>query len=207
MIMFQNHYGDLSEDAFESLLSQHTIACDTETTGLNWLTDRLALVQFHAPKTGTHIVKVDMAQSGNLVRSLIEAPSVRKVFHHAPFDLAFLKATWKTEATNVACTKIAAKLLYASQSINSSLQSLLKERLGVHISKGRVRTSDWEVRELSEEQIRYAHQDVAFLLPLLSNLETALASVGRLDLYRRCCDYLPVRADTDQLALGDIFSY
>lgn len=205
--MLLKHDGDLSIPAYESFLAQETISCDTETTGLDWLGDRLALVQLHSIGTGTHLVKVDSEQQGTLVRRLIEDPKIRKVFHHAPFDLAFLKAAWGVDAHNVVCTKIASKLLHGAESIDHSLQSLLERRLGVRISKGPVRTSDWEASELSDEQVQYAQSDVVFLLPLLENLERALAAKNRLELFQQCCSFLHVRARTDQLLLGDVFSY
>ena len=38
--------------------------------------------------------------------ALLATPSVRKVFHHAPFDLRFLTGRWRATPRNVACTKV-----------------------------------------------------------------------------------------------------
>lgn len=205
--MFQIHDGDLPAHVYEALLAQPTIACDTETSGLDWVNDRLALVQLHSAKTQTHMVRVTRDSPGHFVCRILEAQSVRKVFHHAPFDLAFLKATWGVDAQNVACTKVASKLLYRDGPVSHSLQPLLERTLGVHVVKGAVRTSDWESARLTREQLDYAHSDVAFLIPLLKSLEKSLGTIGMLELFQQCCDFLPVRARTDQLQLSDIFSY
>lgn len=205
--MLEIHTGDLTQDAFEELLDQEVIACDTETSGLNWLADELGIIQIYSPLIGTHIVKATQGQSATRLCQLLQDVRVRKIFHHAPFDLAFLKATYGVNAKNVSCTKIASKMLFPSISTDHSLKDLIERHLGISVSKGKVRTSDWMVDELSDEQIDYAEQDVKYLIPLLELLESELANTNRIELYRDCCSFLPVRAQLDQFIADDIFAY
>ncbi|MGH3652926.1 ribonuclease D [Glutamicibacter sp.] len=205
--MFQIHDGDLSEQAYEALRTEPLIACDTETSGLNWKTDHLGLVQFYGEQSGTHLVKVRSDMTALRVCMLLESDRNRKVFHHAPFDLAFMMATWGADARNCVCTKIASKILWAGEEVEHSLQSLLMRVLDVQLDKGAVRTSNWLDRNLTHEQLAYAASDVEYLIPLVRMLEKGLASKQKLDLYLECCAFLPTRAKLDQLMLNDIFSY
>ncbi|MGP9788039.1 ribonuclease D [Glutamicibacter sp. 287] len=205
--MLEIHSGDLTQNAFDQLAHQKILACDTETSGLNWQADKLGIVQLYSPFSGTHIVRAVEGKPAKLLCQLLEDSKTRKVFHHAPFDLAFLKAAWDVDVRNVACTKIASKLLWLSDETDHSLKTLLERRLGVNISKGVVRTSDWTVARLSDEQISYAAQDVRYLVPLLESLESGLADLDRLNLFQECCDFLSTRARIDQLIPGDIFAY
>lgn len=205
--MVQLHDGDLPTEIYERFSTEQIIACDTETTGLNWLSDKLALVQLYSPNVGTHLVRVKDGQLATLVCQILEMNSIRKVFHHAPFDLAFMKSAWGVDTKNSACTKIASKMLWRNQDISHSLQPLLARVLGIHIDKGAVRTSNWGAENLSSGQLEYAANDVVYLIPLLLKLERALAAEQLLELFQTCCTFLPTRARTDQLLLQDIFSY
>mgnify|MGYP006194651211 CR=1 FL=1 len=42
---------------------------------------------------------------------------VQKVFHHAPFDLRFMVAQWNVTPRNIACTKVASKMLSGAGTI------------------------------------------------------------------------------------------
>lgn len=205
--MLEIHAGDLAQSAFDQLLGQETVACDTETSGLKWLVDELGIVQIYSPDTGTHIVQALQGHPATRLCLLLEDAGVHKIFHHAPFDLAFLKATYGVDVNNVSCTKIASKILVPSISTDHSLKALLKRHLGVSVSKGQVRTSDWTAQDLSVEQAEYAEQDVKFLIPLLESLEIELAKSNRLELFRDCCSFLPIRAKLDQILTDDVFAY
>lgn len=52
--------------------------------------------------------------------------------------------------------------------------------LKVRLAKGETLT-DWSRRPLTRQQIRYAYDDVRFLLPLYDRLRSKLASLGRLE--------------------------
>lgn len=93
--MVQLHDGDLPTEVFERFRAEQIVAFDTETTGLDWLSDRLALVQLFSPNVGTHLVRVKDGQLATQVCQILEMDSIRKIFHHAPFDLAFMKSAWE----------------------------------------------------------------------------------------------------------------
>ncbi|CAM3422207.1 ribonuclease D [Occultella aeris] len=199
--------GDLDRDALAVLLQQDSIAVDTETSGLDWRADRLLLVQIYSEPTGALLVRLGDETPPRLCQ-LLENEHVTKVFHFAPFDLRFLMAQLPARVDPVACTKAASKLLDPTRSPSAySLQSLLQRELGVKINKGAVRISDWGSAELSAEQVQYAADDVTHLLQLHEQLERELRTIGRYDLYREVCRYLPVDATLRTQGFPDPLEY
>jgi ribonuclease D len=199
--------GDLTESAFAALQQCDVLAWDTETTGLDWKRDRLGLIQISSPRYGTALVQRPGPTSVRVIE-LLSRSSIAKVFHHAPFDLRFMRTGLGVRAENVWCTKVAAKILapYGEASANS-LAPLVKSRLGVTLDKGSVRTSDWTSGSLSAAQVNYAARDVAFLLPLLNELGKSLDKAGLWELYANCCSHLPWRAELEVAEMGDVFAY
>jgi ribonuclease D len=136
-------------------------------------------------------------------------PTVLKVLHFAPFDLRFLEASWGMRAAPVGCTKAASRLLdpYLPSS-EHSLQALLRRHLGIAVSKGEVRMSDWgSAAVLSEEQIGYATADVAHLLDLHDVLIKRLDDLGRSELFARVCAYMPVDAHLEVTGIPNPLAY
>jgi ribonuclease D len=199
--------GDLDSDLLAEFRRASIVAVDTETSGLSWATDRLELCQLHSPSVGTALVQPGPGVPKRLL-ALLADRSVTKLFHHAPFDLEFLYAQWGVRAASVRCTKIAAKILTPDAlPAARSLGSLAKSLLGVEMDKGAVRTSDWGVRTLSDEQVAYACADVEVLPALYGALTSMLNAAGRMELYEASCDFAPYSAELKVLGYPDPFSY
>ena len=95
------------------------------------------------------------------------------------------------------CTKIASKLVRTFTD-RHGLKYLLADLVGIDVSKQQ-QTSDWGAETLTEAQKEYAASDVLYLHKLKAELEARLVREGRLDLAKRCFDYLPTRAELDLL--------
>ena len=197
---------DIPTTVLAVLETSPIVACDTETSGLDWSNDRLELCQIFTPTCGPILLRIGDKRPVNLIR-LIQDSHVTKVFHHAPFDLAFMYRAWQLEPRNIVCTKIASKLLGGSLPAGHSLQALLESRLGVKIRKGAARTSDWGSLSLAPDQVEYAANDVKHLIPLYKSLLSDIKARELEDIYDQCCDFLPTRCKLDQLGVGDVFSY
>jgi ribonuclease D len=87
-----------------------------------------------------------------------------------------------------------------------SLKALLLRHLGVRIDKAE-RLSDWSANMLTESQVRYAANDVRFLIPLIASLQRRLEAVGLRDLALACFSHLPTRAVLEVGGFGDVFAY
>jgi ribonuclease D len=72
----------------------------------------------------------------------------------------------------------------------------VRELLNVDLSKEQ-QSSDWGARELTEKQLAYAANDVAYLHQLKTALDAMLAREGRTELAQACFDFLPSRGALD----------
>jgi ribonuclease D len=155
-----------------------------------------------------HMVQFAAGQYGapNLKRMLAD-PGVLKLFHFARFDIAMFRRWLGVEVAPLYCTKIASKLV-RTYTDKHGLKDLVRELLGVDLSKEQ-QSSDWGAKELSERQLAYAANDVAYLHQLKDALDAMLAREGRTRLAQACFDFLPSRADLDLAGWGetDIFAH
>lgn len=200
--------GDLDENFYWHALESSVVAWDIETSGLDWSTDRIGTCQIATAQT-INIVLLDRDSDEHAPKrltTLLESSDTRKVFHHAPFDLRFMTFQWHVNAANIGCTKVASKILNPELANGDhSLMPVLQRHLGVTITKAEQR-SDW-LHELTEDQMRYAANDVAYLLPLFRALERKCQHQGLDGLLRASWEYLPTRVLLDLHGSGDVFSY
>jgi ribonuclease D len=133
--------------------------------------------------------------------------NVTKLFHYARFDVAVFRRYLGVVTTPIYCTKIASKLV-RTYTDKHGLKELVRELLGVDLSKEQ-QSSDWGAPELSEKQLAYAANDVAYLHKLKEALDGMLAREGRMGMANACFQFLPVRAELDLAGWGesDIFSH
>jgi ribonuclease D len=198
------HKGDLPS----GLALGPAVAVDTETLGLNPIRDRLCLVQLSSGDGSAHLVQFarDQYDAPNLKRLLAD-PAVLKLFHFARFDLAILKRNLRVMAAPVYCTRTASKLA-RTYTDKHGLKDLVKELLDVDLSKQQ-QSSDWGAPTLTEQQLAYAANDVAYLHRLKDGLDAMLKREGRMDLAQACFEFLPARAELDLAGWGegDIFAH
>ncbi|WP_395110283.1 ribonuclease D [Actinomadura sp. SCN-SB] len=201
-------HDDLSQDAVAEIRRVDALACDIETSGLDWRAESIGTCQFYTPSLGALIVQFSPDSLPPLrIKRIMESPTVTKVFHHAPFDLRFMCANWHIKPQAIACTKIASKIAFpAASPENHSLKELLAEHLGITVDKGQ-QSSDWLANKLSCEQLTYAANDVRHLLELRDYLESEIARKGHLRLYQACLDFLPSRIELEVGGWPDVYSY
>ncbi len=110
--------------------SQETIAADLETTGLNFLKDKIMTVAITTQEE-TWVIPVDHKDSPFIgdedvlqaLRWIFENPRNKKVFHNAKFDMKFLR-NYNIRVKNVWDTKIMHHLL--DENMPKSLMDLVK---------------------------------------------------------------------------------
>jgi ribonuclease D len=163
----------------------------------------LCLVQLSAGDNTCHIVQFGKGaySAPNLARMLND-PKVTKLFHFARFDLAIMRRYLGVMATPCYCTRTASRLV-RTYTDKHGLKDLVKELLGVELSKEQ-QSSDWGAADLSEKQLAYAANDVAYLHQLKAALDVMLAREGRTQLAQACFDFLPTRAELDLAGWGDV---
>lgn len=196
--------GDLSAEFDEKMRQVGLSAWDLETDGLDFRTDKIRTCQVFVPGVGVEIVQV----SGTEPRRLIDALAserVAKLFHHAMFDLRFMRFHWSVRARRVGCTKVMSKLVEPGRE-SHSLAPLVAEYLGIALDKGQQR-SDWSLTDLTPEQITYAASDVVHLPDLFQSLWKEAINEGVADLVEQSFEYLPTRVESDLRDAGDVFAY
>jgi ribonuclease D len=193
------HKGDLPD----SLDLGPIVAIDSETLGLNPHRDRLCLVQLSSGDGTAHLVQFEVGKyAAPNLRKLLTDRKVTKLFHYARFDAAVLRRYLGVMTAPVYCTKIASKLV-RTYTDKHGLKDLVRELLGVDLSKEQ-QSSDWGAPVLSEKQLAYAANDVAYLHKLKDALDAMLAREGRTEIAKACFQFLPARAQLDLMGWPDV---
>jgi ribonuclease D len=204
---FQVSDGDLTDAQLENYLQAESIAVDTETMGLLPMRDRLCLVQLCDPQDQVTVVRINRGQvaAPNLKR-LLEADQVMKVFHFARFDVATLRYHLDIHVAPLFCTKVASKLA-RTYSPRHGLKDLIQELEQVELDKS-AQSSDWgNAKNLSPEQLRYAANDVRYLIDAASKLKSMLEREERWELAEHCFQCIPTFAELDLLQFQSIFEH
>jgi ribonuclease D len=155
---------------------------------------------------GLSLVRIKKSKRPPNLAAVLGDPSIRKIFHHAMFDLRFLCYHWGVTAENIACTKIASKLLDPEKTQGHTLTTLVRQYLGVTLDKGS-RRSDWLTWGLSPGQLKYAGNDVVYLPDLLEALLEELQKKDRLNLALRCFAHIPTQVQLEIQGFKDVYAY
>ncbi len=196
------HKNDLPKD----LEFGNKIAVDCEFMGLNFLRDKLCLVQISTGKADAHIVQLDRTNyNAPNLKKILSDKSITKIFHYARSDLVFIKKYLKIDLENLEDTKIQSKLI-RKYSDKHGLKDLVKEFVGIDISK-QYQSSDFG-GELTSAQIKYCANDVLYLHKINDALNKMLKRENRFSLYRDCIKYLNTRVNLDlECFPDDIWSH
>jgi ribonuclease D len=204
---FQVYDRDLPQAALDQYIQAEAIAIDTETMGLIPFRDRLCLVQICDPQGRGAVVRITQGQTeAPNLKQLLEAPSITKVFHFARFDVAILRYQLAIHVQPLFCTKISSKLA-RTYSPKHGLKELVLELEQVELDKTS-QSSDWgNAANLSDAQLRYAANDVRYLLNVRQKLTDMLKREGRWELAQQCFQCLPTIVELDLLQYKDIFEH
>lgn len=167
---------DQLNEVITALATCGRVALDTEFIKRDTYYPRLALVQLN---TGDHIYLLDapQLQLGELWQALSQVDVA--IWHACGEDLGiFYLLSGCPPLTNIFDTQIALSCLTGQ--LQMGYQQALADQLEIHIDKEQSQ-SDWLQRPLSDEQERYAIDDVRFLPALYLQLENKLKTKGLFD--------------------------
>lgn len=159
----------------EALANADSVAVDTEFVRDRTYYPRLCLLQLAFDQ---QLVLVDPLADIDLAPlfAALQRPELVKVLHAARQDLEIFYLLGNFVPQPVFDTQMAAACLGMGEQL--SYTNLVAGELEVALGKSHART-DWQRRPLSEAQLRYAADDVEYLLKLYKNLGARLASSGR----------------------------
>ncbi|MBE9178981.1 ribonuclease D [Oculatella sp. LEGE 06141] len=204
---FQVYDRDLSDAELAHYMQADAIAVDTETMGLLPHRDRLCLVQLCDPQNRATAIRIErgQTQAPNL-KQLMETGNSVKVFHFARFDLATLRHHLNIQVKPVFCTKIASKLA-RTYTPRHGLKDVVQELEQIELDKSS-QSSDWgNAANLTPQQLRYAANDVRYLLNIRLKLTEMLQREDRWELAQQCFDCLPTIVSLDLLQYLNVFEH
>jgi len=171
-------------DSYESLQqtcatlgASDWIALDTEFLREKTYYPKLCLVQIATPELVVCIDPLAIEDLSPLLELLYDE-RITKVMHAARQDMEIFYHLRGALPTPVFDTQIAALLLGYPDQIGYG--NLVREALGVSLDKLHTR-ADWSLRPLSAEQLRYAADDVVYLVQVYQQIIGKLTTLGRLD--------------------------
>lgn len=116
--------------------------------------------------------------------SLLADPQITKVMHACGQDLEVVKLHMGVDMQGIYDTQLA--YAFAAGKAQVGYASVVNETLGESVAKD-VQTSQWLRRPLSAKQVRYALDDVGFLLPIWDRLQDRLKQLNRLTWFEEEC--------------------
>jgi ribonuclease D len=169
----------------EAARREGRLGIDTEFMPEGRYRPLLCLVQI---AVGDEIAVLDPLANGGFdpapLAAVLADPSVEIVLHAGRQDVAILRREWGTDITNVFDTQVAAG--FAGFSAQAGYTGLLHDVLHTRVAKSASFTR-WDARPLTDEQLRYAREDVLHLFALADELQRRLTESGRLEWAREEC--------------------
>lgn len=143
------------------------LALDTEFMRVKTYFPKLCLIQL---ATETEAVCIDplVLQDFTSLIALLNAPHITKIIHSASQDLEAIVHALDILPTPVFDTQIAAKITQ-DKSVGLSYHDLVLQYCEVDLTRDQTRTQ-WDLRPLTSEQLKYAYDDVHYLIPVYRKL-------------------------------------
>jgi ribonuclease D len=136
------------------------VALDTEFVWERTYYPKLGLIQIALSDEDCYLIDPLAINNLQELGKLLSDRRVIKIFHDAPQDLAILQRATGATPQNIFDTRLAAG--FSNLPATLSLGNLVKELLDIDLAKDETRTN-WCQRPLTDDQVRYALDDVRYL--------------------------------------------
>ena len=216
-------------DLIRQIQAADRVALDTEADSLHSYREKLCLLQISTPPavilsnvegsrgTASNVALPGSSPSlGMTVQSVcdfivdplsdLDLEPLRQalgpreiVLHAADYDLRMLRRGLNFTASRIFDTVIAVRLLGIRE---FSLGALVKRFFGVELHK-HSQKANWALRPLPPRMLKYAVDDVHYLLPLAAKLEEDLERVHRRDWFQQSCERAIELAATERERIQD----
>ncbi|MGN0866671.1 MAG: ribonuclease D [Oligosphaeraceae bacterium] len=169
---------DASFQAFvASLPAGKPVALDTEFEWTRTYFPILALLQIGLDRENVALVDPLAIRDWSPLARLLADPERQKIFFSGANDMPLLHRVCGVVPASLFDVQVAAG--FCGEGACQSLKAVLENRLGVCLPKTESR-SDWMLRPLTEKQLGYAGDDVAYLPEVAADYQEALKANGNL---------------------------
>lgn len=189
-------YPDIPDSLLRKYMKADFLAVDTEMQGLKLERDQVCLVQLCDEHRNLCLVQPTPPKAPANLKKVLEYSKLLKIFHYALTDVGFLRQSLGIKVKPFHCTRVMSKLVRTYTNTHS-LKDVVSELVGVQLEKESQQTN-WAKDELSQQQLRYAANDVLFLIPVYQILMNMLQARKKLPsgisgekLNTMCQAYLP----------------
>lgn len=155
--------------------SKKVLAIDTETSGLDFIDDRLLLFQI-GDSDAQFVIDCTTVSILPLIPLLSDA-SIQKVFHNVKFDYKFIRKALDIQIENVYDTMLAEAVLHCGRkSMSKSLSATAERHLGLQLSKSEQNSFVGLTNaHFTMSQLEYAAKDIEILLDIKESQEKQLS--------------------------------
>ena len=165
------------ENLCRQIVKQPWVAIDTEFLREKTYYPKFCLLQIATPEWVACVDPLALSGLDKLLEVLYR-PSIIKVLHACRQDLEIFYQLTGQLPEPIFDTQLAAPLLGFQE--NPGYAMLVSSLLNINLGKAHTRT-DWSLRPLSDEQLRYAADDVIYLCQVYQILLQRLNELGRSD--------------------------
>jgi DNA polymerase I-like protein with 3'-5' exonuclease and polymerase domains len=186
-----------AEIACQRLLQEKVSGYDTETTGTDFLTDKVILASFSTPK---ETFLVDTRDPRNLLvfAPYFENEEIRKVTHYGLFDYLMTKGTIGIDVEGILCLMMAEIALNAGRQFDGfGLADVMLKYLGRTMDKTMQKSFIGHKGDFTREQLDYAADDTAFLIPCGKEMQKAMLKEFVQATWLRECAAIPAFGDME----------
>ena len=158
----------------QKLKASREIAVDLEHHNYRSFQGFTCLIQISTRTEDFIIDALKLRSQLNVLNEVFTDPKIVKVFHGADHDVMWLQKDFGVYLVNLFDTFHASKTLGL---VHNSLAYLLKLYCSIEADK-QYQLSDWRIRPLEDEMVKYARQDTHYLLYIYDLMRNDLLSKG-----------------------------
>jgi len=164
------------DDLIEKITSLKVISVDTEFEWRRTYHPKLSLIQIC---DGNDVFLIDCLLCKNVekVKFIFESVQILKVFHAVRSDTTVLFSSLGIKTNNVFDVQIAEKII--NNLDVKSYSYLVEKYINLSINKSET-NSNWMKRPFSNNQLKYASEDVEFLIDIYTKQNKLLDKKGKL---------------------------
>ena len=161
---------------YKHLNQEKIVAFDLEANGMHAYPEHICLLQFGTTED-QFIVYPEALGNADELRDFFQNEKIEKIFHSCDYDIRSLYRDYNVVVRNMFDTSIGAQFLGAPQ---LGLANVLNRFHNLKIEKNsKIQKMDWGKRPLSEEELKYAADDVLYLIDLRNLLVKNLKKLNR----------------------------